>query len=65
METKNKVKNFNDYLEDYVQVEVKVTKLSKKKHADIYIIQQGTIPSYLGTTNQRKFMRELANPVIY
>ncbi len=62
---KNKVKNFNDYLEDYIQVEEKIVRRSKSKYSDIYVIQQGTIPSYLGTTSQRKFMRDLANPVIY
>ena len=62
---KNKVINFSDYLEDYIQVEVKTKKQTRRKYSDTYIINQGRIPSYLGTTNQRKFMRELANPVIY
>ena len=62
---KNKVKNFSDYLEDYIQLEEKINRQSKSKYPDIYTIQQGTIPSYLGTTSQRKFIRDLANPVIY
>ncbi len=62
---KNKVVNFNDYLEDYIQVKVQTKKQPKTKYSDTYIINQGTIPNYLGTTNQRRFTRDLANPVIY
>ena len=59
---KDKVINFNDYLKDYIKPEVKVNRRYKSKYEDKYVIQQGTIPNDAGTKEQRKFIRDLANP---
>ena len=59
---KNKVTDFNDYLEEYIKPDVKLEIKNEKKQKSVYVIQQGTIPSDSGTKEQRKFIRDLANP---
>ena len=62
---KNKVTNFNEYLEDYIKPDIIIDIDKKSKNKDVYVINQGTIPNDSGTKAQRKFIRDLANPVIY
>ncbi|HZJ86263.1 MAG TPA: UPF0236 family protein [Erysipelotrichaceae bacterium] len=61
---KNKATDFKDYLEEYLKPEAEIPRRNSKSLPDTYVIQQGTIPNNSGTKEQRKFIRDLANPKI-